>query len=162
MAYSASGRPRMAASARGFTLMSSQTVRRPGVVTFVGVILLIQAALEATAGFGMLVFQDDVQERLASQGTAVSDGTVTTLAILALVAALLLLLAGLGLMRGSNVWRIIVVLVTGLHMVGALLTMIIQPHDAYVANGLVTLLVGTFVIWAIFGHEAADEYFEAR
>jgi general stress protein CsbA len=36
-----------------------------------------------------------------------------------------------------------------------------HPHSAYMTSGLVTLLIGVFVIWALYGHKESEEYFES-
>jgi len=39
--------------------------------------------------------------------------------------------------------------------------MVTHPHSAYMQQGIVTLLVGFFVIWALYGHKESEEYFAA-
>lgn len=74
------------------------TTRRPGVVTFIGVILLIQAFLAAVEGIVLLAFKDDVRDFLATYGESISDGTTTGTAIGALIIAALLALVGFGIL----------------------------------------------------------------
>ena len=140
--------------------MSVQQLRRPGVVTFVGVIILIQAFLSAVVAVVTLAFRDRVNDFLESQGTAQSDASITGTAIGASIAALLLFLVGTGILRGSRGWRLFVVLVQAANMGYALYLMITHPHSAYMTSGLVTLLIGAFVIWALYGHKESEEYFE--
>lgn len=52
------------------------------------------------------------------------------------------------------------VVVVSIRMAFALYAMIAHPHGAFFTTGLVTLLVGFFVIWALYGHKESDEYFE--
>ncbi len=141
--------------------MSTGVARRPGIVTFVGVILLIQAFLGLVEGIVLLAFRDNVQDFLAEYGDTLSDGTITGTAIGGLIAALLLGLAGFGILGGSRVWRLLTVLVVALRMAFSLYAMIIHPHGAYFTSGLVTLLIGFFVIWALYGHKESDEYYRA-
>jgi hypothetical protein len=141
--------------------MSSAVARRPGVVTFIGVILLVQSFLAAVEGVVLLAFRDDVQDFLAEYGETLSDSTSTGLAVGSLIGALLLALAGFGILGGSRVWRLLTVIVVSLRMAFALYAMIVHPHGAYFTSGLVTLLIGFFVIWALYGHKESEEYFEA-
>lgn len=141
--------------------MTTGVARRPGVVTFVGVILLIQAFLALVEGIVLLAFRDNVQDFLAEYGETVSDATMTGTAIGGLIGAILLALAGFGILGGSRVWRFLTVLVVSLRMAFALYAMIIHPHGAYFTSGLVTLLIGFFVIWALYGHKESDEYYQA-
>lgn len=52
------------------------------------------------------------------------------------------------------------VAVVSVRMAFALYAMIAHPHGALFTTGLVTLLVGFFVIWALYGHKESDECFE--
>jgi len=141
--------------------VSYQQARRPGVVTFIGVIILIQAFLAAVVAVVTLAFRDEVNDFLASQGGTQSDASITGTAIGSAIAALLLLLVGSGILRGSRGWRLFVVLVQAANMGYALYLMITHPHSAFITSGLVTLLIGAFVIWALYGHKESEEYFES-
>ena len=141
--------------------MSYQPVRRPGVVTFVGVIILIQAFLSAVVAVVTLAFKDEVVDFLAEQGGSQSEASLTGTAIGAGIAALFLLFVGAGILRGSRGWRLFVVIVQAANMGYALYLMITHPHSAYITSGLVTLLIGVFVIWALYGHKESEEYFES-
>jgi hypothetical protein len=134
--------------------------RRPGVVTFIGIVLLIQAFLAAVEGVVLLAFRDNVQDFLAEYGESLSDASTTGAAIGTLIMALLLALAGFGILGGSRVWRLLTVIVVALRMAFAVYAMIVHPHGAFFTTGLVTLLIGFFVIWALYGHKESEEYFE--
>jgi hypothetical protein len=54
-----------------------------------------------------------------------------------------------------------VVIVQAANMGYAIYLMITHPHSAFTTSGLVTLLIGVFVIWALYGHKESQEYFEA-
>jgi hypothetical protein len=140
--------------------MSQGTIRRPGVVTFIGVIILIQSFLAAVVAVVTLAFKDEVNDFLASQGGSQSDASITGSAIGAGVAALFLLIVGSGILRGSRGWRLFVVIVQAANMGYALYLMITHPHSAFVTTGLVTLLIGAFVIWALYGNKESEAYFE--
>lgn len=92
---------------------------------------------------------------------AVSNGTLTGSAIGSAIAAIFLLLVGAGILRGSRGWRLFVVIVTAANMGYAIYLMIIHPHSAFITTGLVNLLIGVFVIWALYGHKESEEYFES-
>ncbi len=141
--------------------MSTGVARRPGIVTFVGVILILQAFLALVEGVVLLAFRDNLQDFLAEYGDSLSDGTITGTAIAGIIIGLVLGVAGFGILGGSKVWRFLTVLVVGVRMAFSLYAMVIHPHGAYFTTGLVTLLVGTFVIWALYGHKESDEYYAA-
>ena len=135
--------------------------RRPGVVTFVGIVMLIQAFLTAVEGIVLLAFRDNIQDFLTEYGETISDSTSTGMAIGSLVVAALLALAGFGILGGSRVWRLLTIIVVAIRMAFAVWAMIVHPHGAFFTTGLVTLLIGFFVIWALYGHKESEEYFES-
>ena len=65
-----------------------------------------------------------------------------------------------GIIRGSCCYPAFVAVVEGIRMASALFLMLFHNNGAFVESGVVTLLIGTFVLWALY-HEKADEYFEA-
>lgn len=140
--------------------MSTTAVRRPGVVTFIGVILYIQAFLAATAAIVSLAFKDRLDGVEVNGVTMSSNGVVATAGIEAIMAVILFIVAA-GLMRGSRGFRLFVAVVEGLRMASALVLMIFHSGGAYVDSGLATLLIGAFVLWALYGHEKSEEYFES-
>jgi hypothetical protein len=138
------------------------TVKRPGVVTFIGVILYIQAFLAVVAGIVAIAYKTRLSDTLERQsGVSYSDGSVIGLGIGELVLAVLLFLVASGIMRGSRGWRAFVGIVEGLRMGFALFAMLYYHDSAFVESGIVTLLIGTFVLWALYGHEKSEEYFES-
>jgi hypothetical protein len=132
------------------------TARRPGIVTFIGVIVVIQGFLAAVAGVVVIAFRDSDTIREATNQTA---NALTAAGIAELVAAGLYLLVGFGILGGNRVARFLVVLVQGIGM--ALATWLLLTHHAggYTTRSLVTLLIGAFVIWALYGHQDSDEWF---
>lgn len=136
-------------------------VRRPGVVTFIGVILYIQAFLNLVAGIVLLAFKDKIQDLADNSGVTTSDGTIVGSAIGALILALFLALVAAGIMRGSRGWRLFVVIVEAINMAGAIYMMIAHPHGNFFVQGGLQLAVGVFVIWALYGHKESEEYFES-
>ena len=142
--------------------MSMTTVKRPGVVTFIGVILYIQAFLAVVAGIVAIAYRTRLSDTLERQsGVSYSDNSVIGLGIGELVLAVLLFLVASGIMRGSRGWRAFVGIVEGLRRGFALFAMLYYHDSAFVESGIVTLLIGTFVLWALYGHEKSEEYFES-
>jgi hypothetical protein len=139
--------------------MTTSTTRRPGVVTFVGVIIVLQGFLAAVAGIALIAFQssDRLQEAVNQTGAALLGSGIAEL-----VVAALYLLVGFGILQGSKVSRFLVAMVQGIGM--ALATWLLLTHHtgAYTTRSLVTLLIGTFVLWALYGHHESDAYFETQ
>jgi hypothetical protein len=142
--------------------MSMTTVRRPGIVTFIGVILYIQAFLAVVAGIVAIAYKTRLSDTLENQsGVSFSDSSLLGIGIVELIVAVLLFVVASGIMRGSRGWRAFVGIVEGLRMASALFAMLYYHDSAFVESGLVTLLIGTFVLWALYGHEKSEEFFES-
>lgn len=133
--------------------------RRPGVVTFIGVIIYIQAAMALVAAVVMISFsaQTRVQETL---GLTTAD-LVWSGVWEAVMAVLLLLVAG-GIMRGSRGFRLFVAIVMGIRMVSAVALMLIHHTGGYLFNALTSVLIGVLVLWALYGYQPSDDYFAQR
>lgn len=142
---------------------SSQTpTRRPGVVSFIGIILYIQAFLAAIAAISLLIWRDDVLDFLEKAGSPVTSGALNGTVIGEAIAALLLFAVGSGIMRGSNGYRLFVAIVEGLAMALAVYTLIAHHVGGYVYRSVFTLFVGVFVLWALYANEESDRYFETN
>ena len=121
--------------------------RRPGVVTFVGVILYIQAAIAFVIGLS-LVF--DRERELLQELTGQDADFIQTTAIVELILAVLLFLVASAIMSGQKWARLAVVsywIVT--HLGG--------PFNW---NAIIYAGFGIFVLWALYGNAESDEYFE--
>ena len=134
--------------------------RRPGVVTFIAVILYVQGALAAVAGISLLIWRSDIRDWLEQEGAPLTDGALTGTIIGEFIAAVLLFLAAGGLMRGSSGWRIVITVVQSLAMALAVYTLIAHHVGGLVYRSVFTLFVGVFVLWALYGNDESDRFFE--
>ena len=82
--------------------------RRPGVVSFIGIILYVQAFLAAIAAISLLIWRNDVLDFLEKEGSPVTSGSLNGTVIGEAIAAVLLFAVGNGIMRGSNGYRLFV------------------------------------------------------
>jgi hypothetical protein len=144
------------------TTQTSSTTQRPGVITFIGVIMYIQAFMAAVAALSLLIWKNDIVDFLEREGTALSDGAFTGTIIGEVIAALLLFFVANGIMRGSNGFRMFVAIVQGLSMVLATYTLIAHHVGSYAYRGVFSLFIGVFVLWALYGNEQSQEYFEGQ
>lgn len=140
----------------------TSSVRRPGVVTFIGVVLYIQAFFALVAAIVLLAFAT----RLANVITEISTEPVTSGALLLsgiseLILAALLFVVARGIMQGNAGARLFVAVVEGLRMVIALAAMLYYHDGAFVESGVVTILIGVFVLWALYGNDHSDDYFDS-
>jgi hypothetical protein len=136
----------------------SVEVRRPGVVTFIGVIIYIQAFLNLVGAIALFLSRDD---RTLNE-VGISSDEVLWASIGMALFAVLLFIVGAGIMRGSRAARLFVAIVTALNM-GLAVWMMFYFHEAgFVLFELVPILIGVFVLWALYGHERSEEFFGRR
>jgi hypothetical protein len=132
-------------------------VKRPGVITFIGVVMLLQAALGGVAGVVLIALQsnDSVLE-----ATAATKSELVVQGVVALIVALIQLLVGLGILGGSRIARGIVAFVSILTVMAATLAMFTHHTGAFLYSGVLSIGISVFVLWALF-NEKSDEYYQA-
>ena len=142
------------------TSTAPATTARPGVVSFIAVIMYIQAALAVIAGVSLIIWRNDVLDWLEQEGAPLSSGGLTGTIIAEFVAAALLFIAAAGLMRGSSGWRLVIAVVQGIAMALAVYTLIAHHVGGYVYRSVFTLFVGVFVLWALYGNDQSERFFD--
>jgi hypothetical protein len=133
--------------------------RRPGVVSFIGIILYIQAFLAAVATVSMLIWRNDLLDYLEKEGSPLSDGAFTGTIVAEAITAILLVIVANGIMRGSSGMRTLVAIVQCFAMGVAVYILIAHHVGGYVYRGVFTLFVGVFVLWALYGNDESDRFF---
>ena len=131
-------------------------MRRPGVVTFIGVILYIQAFLAAIVAIVGIAFKNRLDDFTRERGQVSGDGILAASIVEGIMAVILFAVAS-GLMQGSRGFRTFVAIVEGLRIASSLGFMIYHHSGAYVEAALVSILISVFVLWALY-HGKADEY----
>jgi hypothetical protein len=132
-------------------------IKRPGVITFIGVILVLQAVLGGVAGIVLIALQSNASVLDATNAT---KSELLTAGIVALIVAAIQLLVGLGILGGSRVARGIVAFVQLINVAAAAWVMFTHHTGAFLWQGVVTIGIAVFVLWALF-NDRADEYYEA-
>jgi hypothetical protein len=136
-------------------------VRRPGVVTFIAVILYIQAAIAVTATITMLIWRGPILDFLEQEESPLSSGAFTGTIIAEALSAILLAMVASGLMRGSKGIRLFVAIVQGITMAFAIYILVAHHVGGYMYRAVFSLFVGVFVLWSLYGNEESDEFFES-
>lgn len=131
--------------------------RRPGVVTFVGIVIYIQAFVAAAFAIVMLVERNNDKFQLV---TGQSDSDLIVHAIVEGLVALALFVVGMGILSGSKGFRLFVAIVMGFRIVVSAYWMLTHHAGGYDSAAIVTILIGVFVLWALYGHKESDAYFE--
>lgn len=131
---------------------------RPGVVTFIGIILWIQAALAAVAAVAVLIYRgnEDFQ-----QATGQSADALLGLAITEVIVAVLIAWAAFGIMSGSKGMRMAVGIVMGIRIAASLWFMITHHQGGFLYSGLANIAIALFVLWALFAKEESEAWFQS-
>jgi hypothetical protein len=132
-------------------------VRRPGVVTFIGVVMFIQATLTVVSGIVLVALRGE--QRILDE-TSVDRAGLITAGIVSLVIGGIIFLVALSLLRGGKGARILVTIVQVIAVASAAWTMFTHHTGAFLFQGLITTAIAIFVIWALY-NERSEEYFDA-
>ena len=131
--------------------------RRPGVVTFIGIILYIQALVAAAFGIVAFIERNNVQWQLV---TGQSDSDLIVFAIVELIFAVALFLVASGVMSGANWSRLLVAIVAGLRIVVISWWLISHHAGGIHSAAIVQILIYVFVLWALYGHKESNAFYE--
>lgn len=132
--------------------------RRPGVITFVAVLLYIQAAMAIFAGvFGYL--NRDNADTQAALGLE-SDTQFLWFLIIELAIALVVLIVAGGIMNGARWARILVTIGMGFRLVQATLFATLGgTGGAGLLAAVLYAIIPLIVLWALWGHDRGEAYF---
>ena len=133
-------------------------VSRPGVVTFIGVVLWIQAALAAVASVAVFIFRGNSDFQ---QATGQSADALLGLAIGEAIVAVLLAWVASGIMSGSKGMRMAVGIVMGIRIAASLWFMITHHQGGFLYAGLANIAIALFVLWALFAKEESEAWFQS-
>ena len=136
-------------------MATTATTRRPGVVTFVGVLLYIQAflaAVGAAAAFFVLAAGDGSQ-------TGLTDDNLWTAGLAEATAFVVLLVAAMRLMGGSRGARTFVAVVVGIRLALVVWVMLTHHTGGFLWNGIISAAMSLFILWAMYGNDASEAYF---
>jgi hypothetical protein len=132
-------------------------VRRPGVVTFIGIILYIQAVVAAAFGIVAFLERNNLEWQLV---TGQSDSDLIVFAIVELIFAVALFLVASGVMSGAKWSRMLVAIVAGLRIVALSWWMLTHHAGGIHSAAIIHILIYVFVLWALYGHKESSEFYE--
>jgi hypothetical protein len=132
-------------------------MKRPGVISLIGWIILLQAFFGAVAGVTTIALRNT---DAVIEATGATDSGLLFAGVWMLIVAVVLGLIGLGILGGSRVARGIVAAVEIIHVAGAAWLMFTHHEGGFLYQGLIAMGVAVFVLWALFS-EKADEFYEA-
>jgi len=129
---------------------------RPGVLTFVGIVLYIKAAIATVTGVAVLIERNDAAFQSTTGQTA---DELLILALAEFVVAMLLFAAASGIMWGAPWSRIFVAIVLGIRLIVATYWLITHTGGGMQWNAVISSGIAIFVLWALFGNEHSQRYF---
>ena len=136
--------------------MTTEIRQRPGVVTFIGVILWIMGIIAAITAVVAVIFRtdSDFQTRVGR----VAD-ELMGYAIVELVVAILVMVVANGIMSGTRTARTFVAVIMVIRIAVAAWWLVTDHSGGLMASGGLTILISIFVLWALYGTEKSDAYF---
>jgi len=140
-------------------MATSMSVRRPGVVTFVGVVLYIKAAIALVIGIALLVEKNN---SALLEATGRDGDYILGTAIGEFIFAALLFLVASSIMSGAKWARLASAIVVGLRIAVASWWMITHVGGGLQWNALMSVGIGIFVLWALYGNDQSEAYFEGH
>jgi hypothetical protein len=132
--------------------------KRPGVVTLVGIVVYINAALAAITAIAVFLNRDNGEWQSIYRA---SENELLTLAIVEGLVAILLFAVGSGVMSGIKWARVAVAIVVGLRV--AVLTWYMLTHlgaGAFTWSTVISMAIGLFVLWALYGKDESVAYYD--
>lgn len=137
-------------------MTSVAQTKRPGVITLIGIILYIQAAVAAIIAVMAFINRDDAHwQSSTGQNADALLGTAIGEAILAVI----LFAVASNLMSGSRGARTLVGVVMGIRIAFAAWTMLAHHGGGVFGVAGFTILIALFVLWALYGNDKSEAYF---
>lgn len=128
-------------------------VKRPGIITFIGVLILINATVAAVSAIVAFI-------ALAQGSDEFTDTQLWTAAIVETMVAALAFIVASYLLSGSRAARGFVTIVVILRMIASAVVIVTHHSGGYLALGVIGAVFGVVILWALYVHEGAVAYFE--
>lgn len=133
-------------------------MKRPGTVTFVGVLLAIGAVLNAAIGIALIIEKD--VEALQDIFGVTDPNVMVTTGVVELIIAGLLALVAWAIFSGANWARWAVAIVLGVRVAVAGWWLITHLDGGIHWNAILSIAFAVFILWALFGNKESSDYFE--
>lgn len=131
--------------------------RRPGVVTFVAILLYIQAAMALFAGVFSYLQRGNAE---VQAGLGLEEDQFVWLLVVELVIAVILLIVAGGIMNGARWARMLVTIGMGFRLVqAALFATLGGLGGSSLIAAVLYAIIPLLVLWAVWGHEKGEAWF---
>jgi hypothetical protein len=135
--------------------MASSGIVRPGSVTVVVVLTWISAVIAIVSGVLLLIFAPAVRVQVGNSNVSTA---VIVIGVVILVIGLLTAWVATRLGKGGNGARILLTILEGLQIAGALATLSTVSGSNTVSQSVVTIIIGV-VILALLWNSRANAFF---
>ena len=127
--------------------------KRPGIITFIGVLLMISATIAAVSAIAAFI-------ALAQGDSEFTNNQLWTVGIVEAMVAALGFIVATYLMSGSKSARGFIAIIVVIRMVATVLVMLTHHDGGFLMVGLLGAVIGVLILWALYVHEASVAYFE--
>lgn len=135
-----------------------ETPTRPGVVTFVAILVFIKALMAAINSIASFVVRGT--DEAANVG--LNDDNLLANGIAQGIVALILIAVGMFLLSGAPLARLLVAISVAISIAANTWFMITHHVGGYLWTGLASIALGLFVLWALYGDQRSADYFDAQ
>ena len=129
---------------------------RPGVVTFVGVVLYIKAVVAVVVGIALILERNN--SPLQSVTGQDSDFLLWT-GIGEIAVGVLLFFVASSVMAGTKWGRLLVAIVVGIRLVVLGYWLVAHLGGGIHWNAVINAGIGIFVLWALYGNEKSQAFY---
>lgn len=133
----------------------TQHVRRPGGVTLLVVLGVIQGIAGFAAGLFLVLDRDD--DDLIAR-SAMSSNALVLVGVVSMIVGVIMIALAMALSNGSNLVRWLFGIVTIVHVAGGVWG-VFGLHGEQQLSAAFTVVFGLIILWILFGSERSDEFF---
>lgn len=130
--------------------------KAPGIVIFVAVLIFIKAAVAAIVS--ITAFLGRGTDEAARLG--LTDDNLMATGIGQAVVALILIAVAMFLLSGAPLARLLVAISVGISIAANVWFMLTHHTGGYLSQGLISVALGLFILWGLYGNDSGAEYFE--
>ncbi len=135
------------------------TARRPAIMSLVGIVLYIWAAMVAIEAIALFLNLNDEKW----QNVYGSDNDILVAALVQTVIALAIFFVGFSVMSGAKWSRLGVAIIVGIRLVTA--TWFVLNHlgnGAFTWQTVLSLGIGIFILWALYAKDESVAFYEGH
>lgn len=130
--------------------------KRPGVLTFIGVVIFIYSAVSFVNAIALFIHSDDAGYQAV---TGASENELITAAVIEAAFGVLFFLVGAGIMSGWRWARLAVAVVFGFRLAVAAWYILTTLGSGVQTTALIQAGIAIFVLWILYGNDKSERFF---